>query len=260
MKGKLFTIALAGLTIGILGSCGKIDDPQQNTPEGELPGEFSVSATKKVHFSQGNLYYDGSKFYFEVNQYDTPDKGKLSADHISHFYWSKDYNKAVAQDYSDSGDESDVFFTNETETTAKSSFTVNVEGAEQAGWRTLSTKEWQYLFDARPMKNEKARYTLDITYGGIMGLVLYPDDYGKDPLSGTVAVLPEGVVFLPAAGWRDGSEIGIDIGDHGYYWSSSAFYDSTFAFDVYFNLRSVDSDFNDYRNKGFSVRLVTDVK
>ena len=52
---KVFTIiSLTALIIGILGSCSK-EDPQKKLPEGALPGEFSISAAKKVHFSQGNL-------------------------------------------------------------------------------------------------------------------------------------------------------------------------------------------------------------
>lgn len=66
-----------------------------------------------------------------------------------------------------------------------------------------------------------------------MGLVLYPDDYTGSVLSGTVATLPEGVVFLPAAGSREDSAVeGVDYS--GFYWSSTA------------------------RNAGYSVRLVTD--
>ena len=37
---------------------------------GVLPGKFSVSKTVKVQFSQGNLVYDNTKFYFHENQYD----------------------------------------------------------------------------------------------------------------------------------------------------------------------------------------------
>jgi len=39
---------------------------------GKLPGSFSVSATKKVCFSQGNLQYQGStnSWRFATHQYD----------------------------------------------------------------------------------------------------------------------------------------------------------------------------------------------
>ena len=51
-------------------------------------------------------------------------------------------------------------------------------------------------------------YSYDITYGGIVGAVLYPDDYTGPALSGTVNTLPEGVVFLPSAVYRYGFKVG----------------------------------------------------
>lgn len=51
-------------------------------------------------------------------------------------------------------------------------------------------------------------YSYDITYGGIVGAALYTDDYTGPALSGTVNTLPEGVVFLPSAGYRYGFKVG----------------------------------------------------
>ena len=90
-----------------------------------------------------------------------------------------------------------------------------------------------------------------------MGLVLYPDDYDNDPISGSVETMPEGVVFLPAAGSRDGSDVDF-VGDYGYYWSSAAD-DELNAYRVLFGSRDVYPDSSDLRFFGFSVRLVTDV-
>lgn len=177
---------------------------------------------------------------------------------MSHFYWSKDVDEAVKLDFNweQSMSADDVFFTNETETTAKASFTVNVNGKDQTGWRTLSTKEWQYLLNTRTMKNGKDRYTLNITYGGKMGLVLYPDDYDNDPISGSVETMPEGVVFLPAAGYRLGSSFD-SVGVSGDYWSSTAG-GSSLAYYVFFNSSNVFHDFSDYRYSGYCVRLITE--
>ena len=228
-------------------------------PAGALPGVFTVSndngTTKtQIYFSQGNLYYDGSKFNFEANQYDTTptSDGDWDATHVSHFYWSKDPNEAIKEDYyfEQEGSGDDVFFTN------ADGFKVNVDGKEQSGWRTLSTAEWQYLFNTRTMKNGKDRYTLNITYGGKMGLVLYPDDYDKDPVTGTVTDLPDGVVFLPAAGYRDGSDVG-NVGDLGSYWSSTA-HGGLSADYVGFASSDVSPGRYDGRFDGFSVRLITE--
>ena len=218
-------------------------------PAGALKGEFSVSATKQVHFSQGNLYWDGSAFKFEANQYGF--NSSYQSTYVSHFYWSKTASVAYAKDYSETGTSGDdVFFTN------VDGFKVNVGGKDQTGWRTLSTKEWQYLFNTRTMTNGKDRYTLNITYGGKMGLVLYPDDYDNDPISGSVETMPEGVVFLPAAGYRLGSDVS-NVGDIGYYWSSTAS-DSYYVFRVYFYSSDVYPGNIDYRYRGFSVRLITE--
>ena len=50
-----------------------VDVEEPFVPEGALSGEFSVSATTKVHFSQGNLQYQAStnNWRFAAHQYDT---------------------------------------------------------------------------------------------------------------------------------------------------------------------------------------------
>lgn len=111
------------------------------------------------------------------------------------------------------------------------------------------------------MTNGKDRYTLNITYGGKMGLVLYPDNYSGSALTSgkdyTDANFPADCVFLPAAGGRDGSNV-YYAGAYGDYWSSSA-HDESHAYGVYFNSSNVYPDFA-YRNYGYSVRLITESK
>ena len=54
-----------------------------------LAGEFSVSATKKVQFTKGNLYWTGSAYAFEANQGDCPNtwgEGDNAGKHVGHFY------------------------------------------------------------------------------------------------------------------------------------------------------------------------------
>lgn len=67
-----------------------------------------------------------------------------------------------------------------------------------------------------------------------------------------------GAVCLPAAGRRNGSNVS-NVGDYGYYWSSSA-YDENYAYDVLFNSDDVTPDYHDLRSRGFSVRLITESK
>lgn len=232
-------------------------------PAGALPGKFSVEEGKQVLFSKGNLFYDGSKFNFETNQCDSQSSWNTS--HVSHFYWSKDKSVACANSYiDDSAADTDVFFTNDPDDATKPNvnFTVNVGGTEQSGWRTLSTNEWKYLFNTRTVNGGQGAgksYSLNITYCGKMGLVLYPDDYDKDPVSGLVTDLPDGVVFLPAAGLRGKSYI-YYVDNSGSYWSSST-YDENGACSVYFSSSvGVHPDDGGYRYDGFSVRLITESK
>ena len=67
-----------------------------------------------------------------------------------------------------------------------------------------------------------------------------------------------GAVFLPAAGYRNGSSV-INPNDNGCYWSSTA----SGADDTYrlsFSSSNVDSSSSDHRFYGHSVRLVAVVK
>ena len=93
-----------------------------------------------------------------------------------------------------------------------------------------------------------------------MGLVLYPDDYSGSTLTSgtdyTDANFPADCVFLPAAGYRYGSDVYED-GDFGYYWSSTA-QDENYAFSVYFYFGNVALGSNGPRSLGYSVRLITE--
>ena len=132
-----------------------------------------------------------------------------------------------------------MFFTNENETTAKASFTVNVNGKDQTGWRTLSTKEWQYLFNTRTMKNDGAR-SENLTSSGITvegvtfkGVVLFPDNFTNQ-------------VYFVYGSVR------------GYYWSSSANGGSN-AYSVYYDGGTVNpADDENRGGVGSSVRLITE--
>ena len=61
MKKKLLFIFAALLTIA---------QGAWAWTNGAMNGQFSVSAVKKVVFSQGNLKYNGSTYSFATNQYD----------------------------------------------------------------------------------------------------------------------------------------------------------------------------------------------
>jgi len=257
---------------------------------GSLWAKFSVSSTTKVRFSQGNLYYNGSAFQFEDNQYDyrhyngkTNDAAVIGGTStttpsgtVGSFFWSKTASVAYAESYSESGTTtSDVFFTNQTTTTPKSDFTVN--GATGL-WRTLSggdSGEWKYLMETRTNAASKVGYA---TVAGVKGIIILPDTF-TDPMKngGSGAFVPKsttgytantytaganwdameaaGALFLPAAGDRYGSSV-INVGYDGYFWSSTA-YNSDYAYYLYFSSYYVNPANFYYRFYGYSVRLVS---
>lgn len=141
------------------------------------------------------------------------------------------------------------------------------------GWRTLTLDEWSYLINSRPDAASKVGFA---SVDNKCGIILLPDSF-IDPLKnkGNGAFVPKtnssdyqdnvysdtnwiameaaGAVFLPAAGYREGSVV-FDDGVVGRYWSASGF-DEEHASAVHFNNNSV-SVISDGRHYGNSVRLV----
>ena len=107
--------------------------------------------------------------------------------------------------------------------------------------------------------------------GSVNFLVIAPDDwdltahplqssYGTDSSEGNPMTWEQaeakGLVCLPAAGRRYGSDV-YNVGDCGTYWSSTA-RGSSYAYRVTFYSSDVYPDSNDYRDYGYSVRLITE--
>ena len=154
------------------------------------------------------------------------------------------------------------------------------------GWRTLTIDEWTYLLNTRVTgalvnSTSNARYTYAVinTDGTeVKGLIIFPDGYvGETPTgvtwgtinaksaftttctsAGWLALNAAGCIFLPAAGYREGSTV-TDAGVGAGYWSSSSPSNATYAHTMYF-----DSDYMRFyatnRKYGFCVRLVQDVE
>jgi hypothetical protein len=158
-------------------------------------GSFSVSATKKVTFSPGNLQYtqSTSTWSFAENQYDyigtdnvtggsvstdtwgDSKPGTALADKIDLFGWSTSANNfgvtisTMSEDYSGS-------FVD---------WGTNIIGSDAPNtWRTLTNDEWEYLLNTRPNASSLKGVA---QVNGVNGLVFLPDNW----------TCPSGVTFTP---------------------------------------------------------------
>lgn len=240
-----------------------------------LPGKFTVNEDgDHVCFSRGNLYWDGSSFKFEDGQADFPEE--WTPDHVSHFFWSKDAAAACAQSYSDASEMTDFLFTNADATTANPDFTVN---GQKGKWRALSggaSSELYYILNKRKMEvSGQPRYSNKTGSEGVMidgntykGLFIYPDDYagatvGEDSVDSWTEIYESGIVFLPAAGSRSGSDvIDEEDGPYGYYWTSvqsGSESNKDKAYSLRFNPGGAAVSYSNMNiNVGRSIRLVID--
>ena len=153
-----------------------------------------------------------------------------------------------------------------------------------AGWRTLTRPEWLYLLSTRETgitvnSTNHARYTqatINTDGTAVKGLIIFPDSYaGGSPAgvtwgtinakstfnttctsAGWTALEAAGCVFLPAAGYREASNV-TDAGIGAGYWSSSSS-NATYAFGLYFESDYMTIQYGGNRKYGFSVRLVRD--
>jgi hypothetical protein len=230
-------------------------------------GRFSVSANRKVYFSQGNLQYKASTntWRFADNQWDIIgyDNEKIA---FSYDGWIDLFGFGTGQTPISISTNNKIYSTfvdwgNNT--------ILNGEGQK---WRTLTKEEWGYMIDRRKT-NSGIRYA-KATVNGICGIILLPDSWrisiytlnkanksGADYNNNVITqdewfafFESNGAVFLPAAGYRNENSI-YHVGDTGCYWSCT--YDGgDYANSVYFIEDHVVAAHSLKRFYGFSVRLV----
>lgn len=248
-------------------------------PAGAINGKFSVSSTKQVYFSKGNLQatWNGStwSWAFATNQWDyignaagntsINGNGTVSANNVTVdlFGWvgaSSTWTGAAQYGISNSKAYNNTNgYGNNASEALKSDWGNNIG----SGWRTLTKDEWEYLFNTRTVNGGTGSgksYTLNATVGSKMGVVIYPDNYTGSVYSGSdwASFEAAGCVFLPAAGFRNVSSVS-NVGSDGYYWSSSP-YTSEYTYYMRINSGNLHPDYNNYRYLGFSVRLVRQVE
>ena len=231
-----------------------------------LSGSFSVSKTQKVHFSHGNLRYTVSSgvWDFYPNQYDCASTYESNV--ISLFNWGYNETQSIIPDGS---------FTNNVSLASGNLMLEQDWGyhvGEKNTWRTLTTKEWQYLFNEGAYANatRAGLYAYGVTVAGKENCtVLYPDGFSGtkvsngdltsyDTASEWEAAQNEGVVCLPAVGYRSSGSVNY-VNQTATYWSSTA-YDSNNAYIVYFSSSDLLPGSYNKRDNGYAVRLVTDAK
>ena len=255
-------------------------------------GVFSVSADKQVTFSQGNLQYTQSTntWSFAENQYDY-----IGTDNVTGGNVSSDPAHGDSKEGTGLADKVDLFGWSGSTGSAKFGVSTSLDNADYSGsfldwgtnqigadapntWRTLSYDEWNYLLNTRTNASD-LRGVAQVN--GVNGLIFLPDtwvcpegitfksgfhsSYGVDYYAAyqtfTAAEWSKlesaGAVFLPAAGFREGSNVG-SVQYDGYYWSatrSASYYACFLGF--YSEEASIGE--ND-RYNGHSVRLVKDLQ
>lgn len=259
-----------------------------NEPVGIINGKFSVNANQKVYFSQGNLQYQAStdKWRFAANQYDIigDDNGSISeynSNWIDLFGWGTSnfmHGANCYQPWSTSQSYNDYYayglanyhLYDDSGLADWGANAISNGGNETRLWRTLTKDEWTYLLQTRSTSSGMRFAKAEVV--GKKGILLFPDNWDgtttinnadvenapysdNEIQSQTWSTLQsEGIVFLPAAGSRDGISVsGMDTS--GYYWSSSCFNDFH-AYLLSFNNTSLNPNQNDYKYYGQSVRLV----
>ena len=247
-------------------------------PAGALSGVFSVSATKQVYFSKGNLQAKiasyasnsatASEWKFADSQYSTIGNAAGNTTFapgtwVDLFSWVG--NSATNDTYGliTFTSSSKANHGNVSGESLKTDWGTAAASSIGSGWRTLSKDEWVYLFNTRTVNNGTGSgksYTLGQNVNNVLGVVLYPDDYTGAEYSGSDWATFEsaGCVFLPAAGYRYGTSV-INVGSYGIYWSSTA-YGADIACRVLFNSGGVNPADDNDRYRGFSVRLVRPVE
>ena len=238
---------------------------------------FSVSATKKVIFSPGNLQYHpaNDEWRFAENQTDYIGNANSNCSSsyngwLDFFGWSTSSTNFGVSTSTDENDYSGSFV----------DWGTNQIGADAPNtWRTLTRKEWEYLLKTRPNASSLKGVA---KVNGVNGLILLPDNWtcpsgvtfksgfhssdGVEYYAAYQTFTAEqwsklesaDAVFLPAAGRRSGSSVN-NVQYYGVYWAATGNSGSWGADNLGFHSDEAYVDYT-YRDLGLSVRLVKDLQ
>lgn len=237
---------------------------------------FSVSPSKKVMFSPGNLQYHpaNKKWRFAPSQLDYIGYANKNCSStyngwLDLFGWSTSATNFGVSTSTSNSDYSGSFV----------DWGTNTIGTDTPNtWRTLTYNEWGYLLNNRPNASSLRGVAL---VNGVNGLILLPDNWvcpagvtfksDFHSISGEGYYAPyqtftaaewskleaAGAVFLPAAGYRNGATVYNVLYD-GHYWSATenSSYYALYLF-FYSDVAYMPTDDRCY---GSSVRLVKDLQ
>ncbi|MBP5365871.1 MAG: hypothetical protein J6Y82_08105 [Bacteroidales bacterium] len=251
---------------------------------------FSVSETKKVVFSPGNLQYKASADTWRFAEHQWDYVGGTDANNVAYgnVYENgvKSDNTKIAADYDGwidlfgwgTGDKP-----THTSVTGSDYENFNDWGdnmnEDVYTWRTLAKAEWDYIINTRTTVSG-IRYA-KVKVKGVCGLLLLPDSWTSDIYTFSSnnqkdasfeeisdedweKIEVNGAVFLPSVGERrSNKKYANDNGSHNYnyggYWSSSVA-SSSQGHCVGFHNKNVYTAGSPYKYYGRAVRLVRDAK
>lgn len=283
-------IAAAILSIAIIACSEKSEkeDPKPTTEPYSIGGFnelgasnalFSVSDTRQVHFSRGNLQYRASTntWRFAENQYDF--LGDLNSN-ISDTYdgWIDLFGYGtsgwIQMPYCTSSNEDDYYPNNLTGEGANADWgiynSISNGGNIPGLWRTLTIDEWTYLFS----ENRPGKWALAKIANNYVGVIILPDiwvlpkdltfipgaalswETNQYTMEEWLMMENAGAIFLPAAGGRMGTTI-YNVNYSGGCWSSTMG-SSWVPRDIGYGVNGIDTNHSDNPTYGKNVRLVLD--
>lgn len=246
-RSRITTINLSDSDLGFDEITG------DGAPSDAINGRFTINNQgRQVYFAKGNLQYVNNTWQFAEHQYDY--LGTYSGTAWDLFGPSTDGNFGMNTS-TDPNDYAGTFV----------DWGTNI-GSGQS-WYTLSNTEWTYLLNNNGRRIGGATITVDGV--AIRGVVLLPDVFNGPAFTtgysftqnnytpeSWAAMEEAGAVFLPLAGYREGSDVTADQ-NQAYYWTNTPA--------TYRKMGSQSGSWSwttrtgtDGTYKGFAVRLVHD--
>lgn len=250
------------------------------TNVGDSHGAYSISPTRKVIFSPGNLWYDNGTWSFAPRQYDYVVDDWTVGGLIDKFYWCRWLgNRNPYEEW--------IFF----ETDNQDSFQGSISGYDDYTWFTLWESQWAYLVNPANQTNRRRVFVNNEAKApcglanvmGVDGLILLPDDWNgsvdpnftysiwADIQSGSMTYMSNVYTESTTVKWSDMEAAGVVFLPYGVggYWTLTPYFvvgNSPYAQAYTYMFHTADGYDSGYIGEGLSscfgnrrfVRLVRD--